>query len=153
MEESVRQDLKNQILEAFGAGEKDVRTFSPLALAFVGDAVYSPVFRTLETEKGNRQVNKLHLDTNEHVRASAQAKTAGIIMPLLSEEEEAVFRRGRNAAPSGHIRSATDEEYRAATGLEALCGYLYLTGRTDRLLELLKAASTKQASDTARQYR
>ena len=134
-------DLGKQILEVFDAGEKDIRTFSPLALAFVGDAVYSLVFRTLEIEKGNRQVNKLHKDTSRYVCAAAQAKAAEVIGPLLTEEETAVFKRGRNAAPAGHIRSATDEEYRAATGLEALCGYLYLTGRTDRLLELIRTAA------------
>ena len=138
MEEGIK-GFKSLLLAEFGVTGKDIRTFSPLALAFVGDAVYSLVIRTVETEKGNRQAEKLHRDTSKIVSAAAQSRAAALIMPLLTDEEAAVFRRGRNAAPASHARSASIEEYAQATGLEAVCGWLYLKGEEQRLLYLIRA--------------
>ncbi|MBR2121977.1 MAG: ribonuclease III [Lachnospiraceae bacterium] len=139
MEEGVTQ-FKDLIFSSFDIAEKDIRTFSPLGLAFIGDAVHTLVIRTLELEKGNRQVRKLHNDTSVYVCAAAQSRAAAVILPELTEEEAAIYRRGRNAAPASHTRSAGDKEYAEATGFEAVCGYLFLTGRTDRLLSLIREA-------------
>ena len=109
----------------------DLRTLSPLALAFVGDGVYSLMVRERLLCEANRPVNDLHRQSVRDVRAEAQAAAMSRIMEHLTEEEEAVFKRGRNAHTA---RSGAD--YHRATGLEALFGYLYLDGRIDRVREL-----------------
>ena len=111
--------------------EVDRHTLSPLALAFVGDGVYSLMVRERLLCEANRPVNDLHRQSVRDVRAEAQAAAMGRIMEHLTEEEEAVFKRGRNAHTA---RSGAD--YHRATGLEALFGYLYLDGRIDRVREL-----------------
>ena len=111
--------------------EIDLHTLSPLALAFVGDGVYSLMVRERLLNEANRPVNDLHRMAVRQVRAEAQSAAIGRLLPLLSEEEEAVFKRGRNAHTS---RSGAD--YHRSTGLEALFGYLYLDGRIDRVREL-----------------
>ena len=109
----------------------DLHTLSPLALAFVGDGVYSLMVRERLLCEANRPVNDLHRQSVRDVRAEAQAAAMGRIMEHLTQEEEAVFKRGRNAHTA---RSGAD--YHRATGLEALFGYLYLDGRIDRVREL-----------------
>ena len=109
----------------------DLHTLSPLALAFVGDGVYSLMVRERLLSEANRPVNDLHRMAVRDVRAEAQSAAVGRLLPLLSEEEEAVFKRGRNAHTA---RSGAD--YHRSTGLEALFGYLYLAGRIDRVREL-----------------
>lgn len=126
------------ILSSFGEKGKDIRSYSPLALAFLGDAVYSLVIRSLMLAQGNRPPEKLHQDTRRYVCAQAQARIGRSLQTLLSEEERDVYRRGRNADPKHRAKSATEEEYLEATALEALCGWLFLEGREPRLLELLR---------------
>ena len=109
----------------------DVHTSSPLALAFVGDGVYSLMVRERLLSQANRPVNDLHRLAVAEVRAEAQAAAIKRILPLLTEQEEAIFKRGRNAHTA---RSGAD--YHNATGLEALFGYLYLSDRIDRVREL-----------------
>ena len=109
----------------------DLHTLSPLALAFVGDGVYSLMVRERLLCEANRPVNDLHRQSVRDVRAEAQAAAMARLLPHLTEEEEAVFKRGRNAHTA---RSGAD--YHRATGLEALFGYLYLDGRIDRIREL-----------------
>ena len=109
----------------------DLHTLSPLALAFVGDGVYSLMVRERLLSEANRPVSDLHRLAVREVRAEAQATAMAKILPLLTEEEEAVFKRGRNAHTA---RSGAD--YHRATGLESLFGYLYLAGRIDRVREL-----------------
>ena len=109
----------------------DLHTLSPLALAFVGDGVYSLLVRERLLSQANRPVNELHSQSVRDVRAEAQAAAMTRLLPLLTEEEEAVFKRGRNAHS---VRTGAD--YHRATGLEALFGYLYLAGRSDRIREL-----------------
>ena len=109
----------------------DLHTLSPLALAFVGDGVYSLMVRERLLSQANRPVNDLHRLAVREVRAEAQAAAMDRVLPLLTEEEEAVFKRGRNAHTA---RSGAD--YHRATGLESLFGYLYLAGRIDRVREL-----------------
>ncbi|MBQ6849084.1 MAG: ribonuclease III [Clostridia bacterium] len=109
----------------------DLHTLSPLALAFVGDGVYSLMVRERLLSEANRPVNDLHRMAVRAVRAEAQSAAITRLLPHLSEEEEAVFKRGRNAHTA---RSGAD--YHRSTGLEALFGYLYLDGRIDRVREL-----------------
>ena len=111
-----------------------------MALAFLGDAVFSLVIRTVVLSQGSRQAEKLHNETNRIVRASMQAKLIDAMQPFLTDEEAAIYRRGRNANPHHKAHSATEEDYRKATALETLCGYLYLKGETARFLQLLRQA-------------
>ena len=116
-----------------------VKQLSPLALAFVGDAVFDLIVRTTTVMEGNRPVDRLNRDKVRVVNAAAQAALAARIERLLTEEEKAVFRRGKNAKIHTSAKNQTLKDYHQATGLEALCGYLYLTGRNNRLTELIRA--------------
>ncbi|MCM1569924.1 MAG: ribonuclease III [Roseburia sp.] len=116
----------------------DIRTYSPLTLAYIGDGVYDLIIRSVVVERANRPANYLHRITVKYVKAQAQAQVIEALMPYLTEEEEAVYRRGRNAKPHTVAKNATRIDYCKATGFEALIGYLYLTGRMDRLMELVK---------------
>lgn len=110
---------------------------NPIVLAFVGDAVYSLFVReklTFETDYKTGELNKLSVSA---VNAVAQAEFIKEIMPLLTEEEMGVFKRARNAKKSTKAKHATVAEYNASTGFEALLGFLYLTGQTERLNFLL----------------
>lgn len=130
MEESmIRQALQLQ--------EIDVHSYSPLALAYIGDAVYEVLIRTKVMNQGNRQVSKMHKKSASLVKAQAQANMIRLLVEELSEEEMAIYKRGRNAKSATIARNASMADYRMATGFEALVGYLYLTGRDDRLLELI----------------
>ena len=136
MEESV--SLLNLIKDSFALKEVDIRTYSPLTLAYIGDAVYDLIIRTVVVGRGNTSANKLHKQTIEYVKAPAQARLIEAIQEDLTEEEAAIYRRGRNAKPYTMAKNASMGEYKKATGLEALVGYLYLTNRTERILELLQ---------------
>ena len=136
----MEKDLRAKaITEFFGTDEKDIRTYSPLALAFVGDAVYSLVFRTIMIEQGSNRVDNLHRKVSRYARASYQSEMASAIAGILREEEAEVYRRGRNAKSHAAPKSATSGDYHRATGLEALIGFLYLKGEEARILELMKA--------------
>lgn len=112
-------------------------TYSPLALAYIGDAVYDLIIRTLFVEKGNSPAKKLHRQTIRFVKAAAQAKLILAIQEDLTEKELAIFKRGRNAKSSSVAKNADVHDYRNATGFEALCGYLYLSKQLDRVIELI----------------
>ena len=114
--------------------------YAPLALAFVGDGVYELYVRTRLMRKGSLQANKLHRLAIQYVKAGSQAASVRVILDKLSEEENAVYRRGRNAKSATVPKNADVAEYRMATGFEALLGYLYLSGRTERLRELMELA-------------
>ena len=116
----------------------DIRTYSPLTLAYIGDAVYDLIFRTMVVAKGNTSANRLHNRTIQFVKAPAQAQLVELIMEELTDEELTVYKRGRNAKPYTMTKNATMGEYKKATGIEALTGYLYLTERTERILELIQ---------------
>ncbi len=136
MEKSVRfLDLINK---SFGLEEVDIRTYSPLTLAYIGDAVYEMIFRSVVVERGNTSPGKLHQRTVEYVKAPAQARMADAVMESLGEEERAVYKRGKNAKPYSMAKNASIVQYKKATGLEALIGYLYLTGREERALKLIR---------------
>ena len=115
------------------------QSYSPLALAFLGDAVYGRLARRYLLEQANRPAGELHRLSVRLVCAPTQAAGAALLADRLTEEEAAVFRRGRNAKV-GHVpKGASDAEYHAATGLEALFGWLDLSGREGRAQELFDA--------------
>lgn len=115
---------------------QQVNAISNLGLAHIGDGVYELLCRTHLCMMGDKTVRTLHRDTVELVKATTQAAFAGKIRPLLTDEEEAFFRRGKNAHTHAAPKAATRQEYALATGLETLFGALYLLGRKDRLQEL-----------------
>ena len=113
-----------------------VNAMSNLALAHVGDGAYELMCRTYLAVQGDKTVLKLHTDTVALVKAPTQAKFADRLVPHLSEEEQAYYRRGKNSHTRAHPKGATRQEYAKATGFETLFGALYLLGRTERLHEL-----------------
>ena len=113
-----------------------VNQMSNLALAHVGDGAYELMCRTYLALKGDKTVLKLHKDTVELVKATAQAKFADKLLPHLTEDEAAYYRRGKNAHTHAHPKGATRQEYAKATGLETLFGALYLLGPTERMNQL-----------------
>lgn len=138
MEESLGISLLGQIKQVFGCKEQDVRAYSPLTLAYIGDAIYDLIIRSVVVERGNRAANDLHKRTTRYVKAEAQAKMIVALQEELTEEEEAVYKRGRNAKSYTSAKNASIGDYRKATGFEALMGFLYLTDQTDRMLYLVK---------------
>ena len=133
--------------ELFELEDTDIRTYSPLTLAYIGDAIYELVIRTILVEKGNAQVNKLHQRASKLVKASAQSEIIEKLKPYLTEEEMGIFKRGRNAKSFTMAKNASMSDYRRATGFEALMGYLYLTEQWDRMLELIKIGLTEGEKD------
>ena len=131
-------ELLVKIEELFDEPHKDLKTYSGLTLAYIGDAVYDIVIRTMLVARGNAPVNKLHVEASGIVKAEAQKNALQKIEPLLTEEEMAVYKRGRNSKSYTTAKNASVTDYRIATGYEALIGYLYLDGQTDRLLYLIK---------------
>lgn len=131
-------DFYEKIREEFNMEEVDIRTYSPLTLAFIGDCVFDLVIRSLVVGAGNMQVNKLHRKKAEIVKAPAQALIAESIMDELSEDELTIYRRGCNAHTANKAKNASYADYHKATGLEALMGYLYLEHEQDRLLKLIR---------------
>lgn len=121
-----------------GQGVIDPRAYSPLALAHIGDAIFEVLVRLTVLTDGNAPVNKLHKKARDIVNAKAQAEMYHRIREALTEEEEAVFRRGRNAKSFTVPKNADLMDYRHATGLEALFGYLYLKGEKARVLQLFR---------------
>ena len=114
-------------------------SLSTLGLAHLGDGVYELMVRSWLVLHGKARANDLHRATVRYVSAPAQAERFARIQPLLAEEEHDVFRRGRNTAPHSVPKAASRAEYQTATGLEALFGWLYLQGKTERLNELFSA--------------
>lgn len=121
--------------------QQEVNRISMLGLAHVGDGVYELLIRTHLCLQGHTGVQELHRLTVARVRAEAQARAAARILPLLTEEETALYRRGRNTHVNSVPHNAELAEYHAATGLEALFGWLYLQGRLERLEALFAAIS------------
>lgn len=112
---------------------------SPLNLAFIGDCIYEILVREALVCEANRPVNELHRESIKYVSAKAQTEAYAKIKDMLTEEETAQFKRGRNAKVGHSPKSATDAEYHTATGIEALFGYLYLSGKTERIKQLFAA--------------
>lgn len=133
MEESI-----SYLMEQFSLEDQDIRTYSPLTLAYIGDGIYELYIRTILVKQGNCQANKLHRRASRLVKAPAQSAMVETLEPLFTPEEEAVYKRGRNAKSYTTAKNATMGEYRRATGFEAVMGYLYLTGQHIRMIDLIK---------------
>ena len=131
--------LINSIKEKFGLFGDDPKQYSPLALAFIGDSIYGAVAKTVVVLDGNCPANDLDKKAVKHIKAVSQAKVADRLIKdgILTEEELAVYRRGRNTKSPTSAKNAPMADYRKATGLEALVGYLYLKGDMERVLELM----------------
>lgn len=134
----MEKGLNEYILRQFGMEHVDIRRYSPLALAYIGDGIYYLVIRSMVVGKGNTQANQLHRQTSQLVKAQSQSKMIEVIKPVLTEEEMAVYKRGRNAKSPTMAKNATMSDYRRATGFEALMGYLYLENQMERMMELIK---------------
>lgn len=137
-QEEAGQGFPAKIMEAFPGKKQDIRGYSPLTLAYIGDAVYDLIIRTVVVERANRPANDLHHIAVKYVNAGAQARIAAALAERLTEEEQAVYQRGKNARPHTMAKNASPGDYRKATGFEALLGWLYLQGSLDRMLELIK---------------
>lgn len=125
-----------------GQSEVDIREMSPLALAFVGDAVLELLVRAKLVGSTRLTPNRLHTVATHYVSASAQFKELEVIEPLLTEAEANLLRRGKNASKASVAKHATAQEYRASTGFECLLGWLYLQGQTARIETLFDALWT-----------
>lgn len=118
--------------------KRPIGEYSPLALAYMGDAVFTIFMREHLLRIGNAPVNALHKKSAEYVNAAAQAQMYHRILPFLTENEQAVMKRGRNAKSNSKAKNADIADYRHATGLEALFGYLFLKGDIDRAKEIFE---------------
>ena len=127
-----------QLKELFHLEDQDLRSYSPLTLAYIGDGVYELIIRTILVKKGNCPVNRLHKKASSLVKAGAQAAIMEVIEEKLTPEELSVYRRGRNAHSPTMAKHATMADYRRATGFEALMGYLYLKEDYTRMLTLVR---------------
>ncbi|GAA0256913.1 ribonuclease III domain-containing protein [Faecalicatena contorta] len=139
MEESINLDFHEYITEVLNLQEVDADSYSPLVLAFIGDCVYDLVIKSMIISRGNKQVHKLHEETSRFVQASTQSLMMRTMQKHLTEEEHAIYRRGRNAKSVSPAKNQSITDYRRATGFEALLGYLYLKKDYERLMALVKA--------------
>lgn len=147
LEEKERQ-FDSCMRRVFQMEERDVKEYSPLTLAYIGDSVYDLVVKSLVVNQGNRPVNTLHKMTSSFVQASAQSKMMRTLQGILTEEEHSIYKRGRNAKSVSPAKNQSVTDYRRATGFEALIGYLYLQKEWERMLFLIKTGleSLKQTS-------
>ncbi len=133
----MEESLKNKELQEKTAAADQ---YSPLTLAFMGDAVFEIFVREMIVTQSNRPVNKLHRASSVLVCAEAQARMIKALKPFLTDKELEIYKRGRNAKSHTSAKNASIKDYRRATGFEALLGYLFLDGQTDRAQELMKKA-------------
>ncbi|WP_346663846.1 ribonuclease III domain-containing protein [uncultured Merdimonas sp.] len=138
MEKGLEWQFDSYLQEIFQLKEVDIQEYSPLTLAYIGDGIYDLVIRTLVINRGNKQVQKLHQETSALVQASAQSRMMRVLQDRLTEEEHAVYKRGRNAKSVSPAKNQSVTDYRRATGFEALMGYLYLKKDWKRMLELIR---------------
>ena len=127
-----------QLKELFHLEDQDLRSYSPLTLAYIGDGVYELIIRTILVKKGSCPVNRLHKKASSLVKAGAQSAIMEVIEEELTPEDLSVYRRGRNAHSPTMAKHATMADYRRATGFEALMGYLYLKEDYTRMLTLVR---------------
>lgn len=132
------QDIYNEIQNIFGESKLKPQQYSALALAYIGDAVYDLIIRTIVIDLGAGKVKEFHRKTSSIVKADSQSNLMKVLQEQLTEEEEAVYRRGRNAKSATSAKNASIVDYRIATGFEALIGYWYLTHQMERGMELIK---------------
>lgn len=119
--------------------EQEARQFNPLQLALIGDAVYEVYVRNYVFNKNQGlSAHKIHVEAIKYVKAKGQSDIMQVLEPVLTEDEMYIFKRGRNTKSATVPKNANVRDYRAATGMEALIGYLYLTNKQERLLELIE---------------
>ena len=147
MEKSVEWEFDTYMQEIFQMKEVDIKEYSPLTLAYIGDCIYDLIIKSLVINEGNRQVQKLHQKTSSYVQASAQSKMMRTMQEHLTEEEHAIYKRGRNAKSVSPAKNQSITDYRRATGFEALLGYLYLKKEWKRMLELVKIGLSNMSHD------
>lgn len=135
--------LLEKIKQEFACKEVDIRAYSPLTLAYIGDDVYDIVIRTVIVNTCNMPAHELHKRASRLVKAETQARIAEAMEEEFSEAEEAVYKRGRNAKSYTTAKNASVNDYRKATGLEALLGFLYLQDNMDRVIEIIKTGLNK----------
>lgn len=131
-------DLLSDITDYFQLKKNSPSSYSGLPLAFIGDGIYEMVIRTIIISEGNMQVHKMHRRCSELVKAATQSAMIQAVFDQLTEEEQAVCRRGHNTKPHTKAKNASTEEYLWATGFEALCGWLYLSHQQERLFEVIR---------------
>lgn len=136
-------NIDSYIKEQFDIHSVDVKTYSPLTLAYMGDGVFDLIIRSVVVGKGNTKASQLHQRTSQIVKAHSQAVLIETLVPYLTEEEMDVYRRGRNAKSPTMAKHASMSDYRKATGLEALMGYLYVTDQFERAVELVRLGLSK----------
>jgi len=137
-------NILNIISESFELKDVNPSEVSPLSLAYIGDAIYEVVVRTITINvKGNRDMKKINGDSIRLVQAGTQAKLADLLMEDFTEAELTQYKRGRNAKSGTSAKNASIGAYRKATGFEAVMGYLYLTGQNERIIELCKLGFAK----------
>lgn len=138
MEKSIEWQFDSYMQEMFRLKEVDIKEYSPLTLAYIGDSIFDLIIKTMIINGGNKQVQKLHKETSSYVQASAQSLMMRTLQDQLSEEERSIYKRGRNAKSVSPAKNQSLSDYRRATGFEALMGYLYLKKEYKRLLELVQ---------------
>ena len=135
MEKSLKSLIDKYELKSIPAAQ-----YSPLVLAYIGDSVFDVIVKSILVSRSNAPVNVLNKRASFLVRAVAQSKMVDIIMPLLTEKEANIYRRGHNSKPGTTAKNASVADYMRATGFEAVIGYLYLNDEDERLMELASAA-------------
>ncbi|MDF2531004.1 MAG: hypothetical protein K0Q65_585 [Clostridia bacterium] len=136
--EDLLKQTRELLIEKENMSTADIRMYNPLVLAYIGDSVYDTFIRTMLVSGGSIQVNKLHKRAIKFVQAKAQAEITEELHDILTEEEQDMVRRGRNTKSGTVPKNADINDYRYATGFEALIGYLYLIGNTKRLMEIFE---------------
>lgn len=139
----ISEGIDSYIKQQFDIGPVDIRTYSPLTLAYIGDGIFDLVIRSIVVGKGNTKASQLHAHTSHIVKAKTQAMMIDALEEILTEEEADIYRRGRNAKSPTMAKNATMADYRKATGFEALMGYLYLQDQFERVVELTRIAVEK----------
>jgi len=139
--------LNKYLNDKFGIEGKDIRTYSPLTLAYIGDAVFDVIIRSILVNKGNTAVNKLHKRASDVVKAGTQAAFVKALKEDFTEEEADIYRRGRNSKPHTKAKNASTIDYLDATGFEAVIGYLYLIDDMDRICELIELGIDRLSLD------
>lgn len=130
--------MEKAMKETFNIPDINADQYSPLTLAYMGDCAYEIVIRTLLVHKGNTHVDRLNKRASNLAKAATQSQIIGIIQNNLTEEELTIYKRGRNAKSYTSAKNASINDYRRATGFEALIGWLYLKGRFERMTELIR---------------
>lgn len=141
-------ELFEDVLGKFSFNESTINQYSPLVFAYVGDAVFEVFVRTMLIHESNSPVNKLHKRSTELVKAKTQCSIIHRITDSLSQAEQDIVRRGRNAKSGTIPKNANVSEYKYATGFEALIGYLYLKNEHQRLFQILTMAVTNNPNNT-----